>query len=537
MNKTNHVKALGILLLVAIVVAILLALIDQTGQVLRGWLAYFILLGLGALGIYGVARAVGSGRHVVSAAVAAFILRLGVGVALALLLPVFGYQTSPEHQAGYIYTDAFFRDNQAWNLASSGESLTDAFSGQYTTDQYGGLLAFSAVIYRVLSLDAHRPILILIVNATLSAIGVLCLWGATRKWFGDKTALLAAWMFAVYPESVLLGSSQMREAIVIPMIAVAFYGLTEIQSHHKTGWLWILLSLIFMIPIQPLVSVISYAILLGVWFLDPATLGSPRRSHTIFVIIISIAILLVALVVVSSVLANLPSVQGKGILGAYLAWFANNFAYQSLVLETSSGIFHSLLTSIGDQWRWLAVLIYGIAQPVLPAVVGDPTAAWITRLIGFFRAAGWYALVLFLIYGTLAVIRSRAEARRYQLLWISVVNWAWIMVAAMNAGADQWDNPRYRAILVTWQVILAAWAWQWARLKRDAWLWRWLAVEAVFVGFFTEWYVGRYYPGIFHLDIQWMSLVTLAVCGSILLGGVIWDRLHKPKPAPLDSSL
>ena len=50
------------------------------------------------------------------------------------------------------------------------------------------------------------------------------------------------------------------------------------------------------------------------------------------------------------------------------------------------------------------------------------------------------------------------------------------MVAALNAGGDQWDNPRYRAILLVWQVILAAWAWEWARLRHDAWLWRWLAV-------------------------------------------------------------
>lgn len=207
------------------------------------------------------------------------------------------------------------------------------------------------------------------------------------------------------------------------------------------------------------------------------------------------------------------------------------------MLGRSSGIFQSLVDSIGKQWSWLVVLVYGIAQPVLPAIVGDPDAATIMRIIGLLRAIGWYALVLFLIYGTFGVLRSRQEFRRFQLLWISVVSWAWIMVSALNAGADQWDNPRYRVILLTWQVILAAWAWEWARLRRDAWLWRWLFVEAVFVGLFTEWYVGRYYPGIIHLDIKWMSLLTLVVCGSILVGGVIWDYFHKKKPATRDSGL
>jgi hypothetical protein len=175
-------------------------------------------------------------------------------------------------------------------------------------------------------------------------------------------------------------------------------------------------------------------------------------------------------------------------------------------------------------------MVYGIAQPVLPAIVGDPDAAWIMRFIGFMRAAGWYALALFLIYGTLGVFRSRSESRRLQLIWIGIINWAWIIVAALNAGADQWDNPRYRVILLLWQVILAAWAWEWARSRRDAWLWRWLAVEVVFVGVFTEWYLSRYYSGFVHLDIRILIVTTLLLCGMILVGGAIWDKKHPIKP-------
>jgi hypothetical protein len=453
------------------------------------------------------------------------------------LLPVYGYQDNAEHHAGYFYTDSYIRDNQAWELANTGAPLTSAFSGRFTGDQYGGMLAISAFIYRFLSPDAHRPILILILNAIASAVGLLCLWKATSRWFGERTALLAAWIFALYPESVLLGSTQMREAIVIPLVAVAFFGLTEIQSGKNSGWLWIILSGLIMIPIQPLVSFISFTVLLGIWFFDPVTLQSLQKRQTILIIVLSLSFLLVALLVASSVLVNLPSLQGSGPLSVYLTWFKNNFTFQSYILERSSGIFQSLINSLGEQWRWLVILVYGIAQPVLPAIVGDPTAQVMLRVIGFLRAAGWYALALFLIYGTLGVLRSRQETRRYQLIWISLVNWAWIMVSALNAGADQWDNPRYRAVLLVWQVVLAAWAWEWARSRKDAWLWRWLVVELVFVGLFTEWYIGRYYPGIIHLDIKWMSLLTLVVCGSILLGGVVWDRMHKIRPSSGDSSL
>jgi hypothetical protein len=537
MKQHRLSKASWIALITVPLLALILCALDHTENPFRGWLAYSVLLGLAAIILFTVNKGVGANRSAATAALVSFSLRLVIGVALALLLPVIGYQTSPEHQAGYVYTDAFFRDNQAWKLAISGDPLTTAFSQQYSGDQYGGMLALSALIYRFLSPDSHRPFLILIVNATISALGVLCLWKAAFRWFGDKTALLAAWIFALYPESILLGSSQMREAVLIPMIAVTFYALTGIQTGKKSGWLTMATSAVIMFFIQPLVSFIAFIVLLGVWLFDPGTLSVLKRRRTILIIASSIGILAVVMLVVSSIMANLPSVEGAGPINTYLSWFRNNFTFQSYMLERSSGIFQSLIDNIGKQWSWLVVLVYGIAQPVLPAIIGDPDAALIMRLIGFLRAVGWYALVLFLIYGTMGVLRSRQELRRYQLLWISLVNWAWIMVAALNAGADQWDNPRYRVILLTWQVILAAWAWEWARARRDAWLWRWLLVEAVFVGMFTEWYVGRYYPGIIHLDIKWMSLLTLVVCGAILLSGVIWDYFQKKKPAIRDSGL
>ena len=537
MNRIRFTKQFWIICFAVVITAALLATLDKSGHLLQGWIAYSTLFGIGAVSIYGVWKAVNASKQATTVALISFFLHLVIGAALILLLPIFGYQDSVEHQAGYVYRDAYIRDNQSWDLAVSGDTLSTAFAGRFSGDQYGGMLALSASIYRFLSPDAHRTFLIIILGATISAVGVLCLWKALTKWFGEKTALLAAWLFALYPESVLLGSSQMREAIVIPMIAMSFYGLTEILDKKRSGWLWIILSVIFLVPIQPLVSFISFTVLLGIWFLDPDTLQALKQRQKILTVVLLVGLLLVAALVASSILANLPSLQGSGPLSVYLTWFRINFTFQSYMLERSSGIFQSLLNSIGEQWRWLIILVYGIAQPVLPATVGDPGAAWIMRIIGFLRAAGWYALALFLVYGILSVFRNRQETRRYQLIWISIINWAWIMVAALNAGADQWDNPRYRAILLIWQVILAAWAWEWARSRHDAWLWRWLAVEVVFVGLFTEWYLGRYYPGFIHLDIKWMTVIILLICGTIIIGGVIWDHKRKINPSSRDSSL
>jgi hypothetical protein len=530
MKNIRIKKEVWIISLVAIILATLLAFIDGSGHWLQAWFAYVVLLGFGAASIYWVWKLVKANSKATIVAIVSFSVRLFVGIALALLLPIFGYQNNPEHLAGYVYTDAFFRDSQAWDFVTSGNPLSQAFSGQFSGDQYGGMLALSAFIYRFLSPDAHRPFLILILSATFSAWGILFLWKASKTWFNEKTSLLTIWLFALYPESVLLGSSQMREAIVIPVTAISFYGLTEILAKKWTGWLWMILSAVFLFSIQPLAGFISFSVLFGIWLLDPVTLNTIKQRRTILAIFLLIAVLMGTMLLVGSILTNLPSIQGNKSLGIFINWFQNNFSYQSYLTERSSGMFQRLLESMGEQWRWLIVMVYGIAQPVLPAIVGDPDAAWIMRLIGFLRAAGWYALALFLIYGTLGVFRSRSESRRLQLIWIGIINWAWIIVAALNAGADQWDNPRYRVILLLWQVILAAWAWEWARSRRDAWLWRWLAVEVVFVGVFTEWYLSRYYSGFIHLDIRILIVSTLLLCGMILVGGAIWDKKHPIKP-------
>ncbi|MGE5124501.1 MAG: hypothetical protein ACM3H7_08280, partial [Acidobacteriaceae bacterium] len=137
-------KTFWLITLVVLLLAAGLALADGSGHFIQGWIAYAILLAIGAASIFGVWRAVKAGPQVTISALVAFLLRLGIGVALLLLLPIFGYQDNTEHQAGYVYTDAYIRDNQAWDLAISGDALGTAFSGQYSGDQYGGLLALSA---------------------------------------------------------------------------------------------------------------------------------------------------------------------------------------------------------------------------------------------------------------------------------------------------------------------------------------------------------------------------------------------------------
>lgn len=523
-------KQTWIAIVLVLALAALLALVDGTGHWLQGWIAYASMGGLGVASITGVWYFTGRDIPTGRAALTAALLRLAVGIALMLLLPMVGYADNESHQGGYFYYDAATRDQQAWQLAQSDTPLWKAFSGEYSGDQYGGMLVISAGIYRLLSPDSHRPWLILLLTASAAGWGVLCLGKAARSWFGENTSRLAVWIFALYPEGILLGGTHMREAFVIPAIAMTCLSLMEVHTSRRAwlGWLGFATALLFFF--QPPTAVVALIVLAGVWFFEPHRQQSWRR------VLLFSAILVVGLLLVFSVWASLPSLRSSSPLTIFLDWLQNNYEYQTHLLERSSGWIQKLFRSVGPQWEWLIILVYGTAQPVLPAVVGDLDAAWIARLTGFFRAIGWYALVPFLLYGILAAFRIPAKnngtsavsiastKRRAQLLWLFGAVWVWVLIAAYNAGADQWDNPRYRTILLGWQALLAAWAWHWAREGRDPWLARWLVVEAFFITSFTEWYLSRYWlTGLPRLDMWQMVLINL-VAAVLILG---WDWLQR----------
>jgi predicted permease len=212
----------------AILIGLALSLLDGQADWLRGWLAYSVLCLAGLGTLLGFARLLGQDRQALSPAFTAFAVRLVVGVILTLLLPVAGYADNKAMQAGYMFKDAQYRDGQAWKLAASDQPLSAAFSGEYNSDQYGGMLWASAGLYRLLSPEAHRQMLVILLAAVVAAIGVLFLQKAASRWFGPKIGLLSAWIMALYPEAVLLGSSQMREPFVIAGIAITLYGLIEI---------------------------------------------------------------------------------------------------------------------------------------------------------------------------------------------------------------------------------------------------------------------------------------------------------------------
>jgi hypothetical protein len=199
------------------------------GNYFQSWLAFGFLSWLGVFALLRTWRFLGAGTSLAILLAAALGVRLLVAVIGAVGLPAWGYN-NPVNNAGFFYSDAYNRDQAAYKLASSPASLLKAFTAHETTDQYGGLLFISAAIYRFLSPEIARPLLISLLAAFVMTLGIAFFWSAVQKRWPLKIAALAGWILALFPDGVLLGSSQMREPFLIALVCLAFWAVLDWQQ-------------------------------------------------------------------------------------------------------------------------------------------------------------------------------------------------------------------------------------------------------------------------------------------------------------------
>src|SRR6266545_4002093 len=334
----------------------------------------------------------------------AFLLRLAVGVTLHLALPVYGH-SDEDDRAGYVFTDAHNRDNQAWSLAISEHSIIDAFSEKYASDQYGGLLAFNTLIYRYLSPDAQRPLMLVLFSAFFAALGVPFLWKAVSQVFGEKVAWASTWIFALYPESILLGASAMREPYLLTFSAFALWGFvnfgmqklasatdsthraSELSDSKGNAFVWLGLGLLGMLLVSPAVALVSIIIFAGwVYFTNE------KRDISWVGILAVAAVFILGLFILSSSLNRSSQFDATSPLHVINDWLQSAVKWDAYQLERDSGWVQKIFDE-GPRWiRLPFVAVYGIFQPVLPATIIYPTKL-IWKLIGILRALSWYILL------------------------------------------------------------------------------------------------------------------------------------------------
>ncbi len=454
--------------------------------------------------LYAAWRKAGAGKVLAWMLFLAFFIRLAYGVLLAWGLPRYGYEEPPQ-QAGYVFEDAYRRDRNAWMLSRSDAPLTRAFSDDYEVDQYGGLLALSGLVNRYLSPDIHRPILIVIIGAGAMALSVAFLLAGMKGKINGKTALWAGWILALYPEGILLGASQMREPFMILFFTMMFWAASR-WLDEKKDWLALiafgvsaLSLLLFSFRVGPAMIGV---VLLWVWVVKSSELRKTWLKAAVWVLI------------AAAVLAG--------------AWFMRDWVnavlqWDTLQTITRSGRVQFHLDSLPTWLHFPFILAYGLLQPVLPAAIAAP-APWIWQSLAIFRALGWYLLFPLMAYALIRVWNLSPSFKRRSLIVLVLVAWAWVVVASARAGGDQWDNPRYRAVFLPWMAMVAAWGLAYARETKDRWLARVFYIEGIFLAFFTQWYISRYYPYFPRLELWAMVAVILVLSFGVVVFGLVKDR-------------
>lgn len=495
--------------------ALILAWVSTDFLSMHGWISFLavIIFSSGILWLgWRTIRAEAPPTWLLTALAAGVVIRLAFGLFWFLALPAWGYDT-PVQNAGYIMEDAFDRDGAAWKLSQSETPLLAAFQDYSPTDQYGGLLAFSGFIYRYLGSDFHQPLLIIVISAAFSGLAVLFTWAFSQRIWGEKAALIAAWVIALYPETVLLGSSQMREAYMVTLVMAALYGLLRYWKNRSwVNLAYIIVPLLISIPLsKPFAFLLLGTVVISAFALDGWRIF---RNQRFWMGVGGIALLLILLDV-----SNVVDIKKL--------WLFQAADLQAHYSESASGWVQRTFRLFPDGMEWMQtpfLVGYGIFRPLLPASFFDGIP--IMRALAIWRAFGWTLLLGFLFYATFLILRS--IERQKITGGLIIISWMIILVASLRGGGDQWDNPRYRSAFAGLQIGLASWAWVKQRETADAWLRRTAVGTAMMVAWFIPWYLRRYTP------FYWPVVALHQTIGLGLVSGILyvlwdWIRLHDPQ--------
>jgi hypothetical protein len=446
------------------------------------------------------------------------VLRILAGVLWYTGLPNWGYG-SPVEQSGYIMADAYTRDTAAWELASSGEPLLSAFGSFRNVDQYGGMLFLSASIYRFIGGFSHQPLQVVLLAATISSLAILFTWAFARRLQDGKVALLAAWIVALFPDAVILGSSQMREAFLMTLVAATLYGLVRyIQERSLPGMIWVFTALILMLPFSPPIAGI-FLVMFVILALSMDGLGVFRQPR-FWLIIGGIAI-----VAVIGIWLAWERIAPEGInnpLALVSWWFRESARWQAYFVKRSSPLIRRIFNTTPDWVNTPILLGYGILQPFLPGALLDQGFP-IWKGIAIWRAIGWTLLLPFLLVAPFVLWNVKDKRRMAIGLFAAV--WMGILIAAFRSGGDLWDNPRYRVVFISLQAVLAAWVWVVQSSSKNPWLKRAIIGLGIILLWFIPWYLQR--SGVLYWPIN-NVFVTLAfgiITVLIVYAGLyLWGR-------------
>ncbi len=503
--KNGILKNLRISIPAAVLLGGVVCLVNPGEKPLLGWLGSTTLSFIFLFGIIYAIEKLQSPKQVKIISVVNFVVRVIAGIALFMMLPIFGYEEEPP-QAGYLYLDAYRRDADAWQIASTDESIFTGFQDEFYTDQYGGMLSLSASVYRVFSPDTHRPILILLLTSLVSTLGIPFYWQAIQERFSTKVAALACWILALYPESVILGGSQMREPLIIGLSGIILWGLEYRKKNKRAGTIALISSMLVLTLISTRYAIaVVLLIVLWMWsdYITRETTKNRKFWKSLPLVIIILAGLFIS-----------------------WRWLVNTSRWDLYLMESSSGRVQFELDTIGAQFRIPFLVIYGVLQPVLPAAIAYPGIA-IMRSIAIFRSTGWYLIAPTMLLAPFFAPQEKDKKKRQVLILTTLFILFWILLSSLRAGGDQWDNPRYRTAILPWIALVASWTFIYFKEQKNPWLKRTYVVVTVFCLFFLQWYLSRYYKLWTRLPFVQMVIVLCITILVLIIRFLIHDRLRR----------
>ena len=514
--------------LILLALSFLLACVSNQLRSVNGWASFHVVLllstGLLYLGWW-LLRNEQAPKWLGYLLITAAVLRLALGALWFLALPIWGYTDNEVQQAGYVMEDAYNREAAAWRLAHTDKPLIKAFQGFTTFDIFGGLLFLDAFIYRYIAVDVHQPLLTIIPAAFASALMVVFTWAFARRAWGDKVATLSAVLAAFYPEAMLLGSTQMREAYTMTLVVVSLYTLLRFwQARNTKNLLLALLPILVAFAISPPVG----GLMLTMYLLASLVMIDLRvfrnwRTWVIFASLVGGGVMILS----ATNFFDFSALLDSGEFQAYASRHASGWVYRQFTIMPGWAQFPFLIT-------------YGVFRPLLPsALIASGLPLW--KAVGITRALGWTSVLVLLLYASFLTLRGKGQ--RGLVAALLLVSWGTILVASFRGGGDLWDNPRYRVTFAGVQVALAAWAWYKQREIADPWLRRAFGAAVAMVFWFVIWYLRRY------IGLEWGLVEIQDVAGLGLATAIlywIWDwatytkipeDLTKPHLAVVDAHL
>lgn len=513
----------GMLLFVVVVVG--LAWISSGFLSLQPWMSFLSVSVFGAVILFGGWLLVWSDKQVPTPywlfwlLIGAVLLRIGLGAFWYISLPVIGHGTQPE-LAGYVMADAHDRDQAAWQLARSDQPLLEAFRSPQKADQYGGMLFISAFIYRFMASETHYPLMMIVMTASFSALTLLFTWAVANRMWDERVALVATILVFLFPEAVLLGSSQMREAFTMSLAIGAIYGLVRYWLDRTWAGLLLLLGALFLCV---LISPPFLVILLGVLVLIALTLGNGDVLRRRWFWLAVVGFVILAGITLGLTWGRFAPEGVSNPLELVTWWLRKSADWQAYLSERSSGWIQKIFRSIPEWAQAPFLLLYGVVRPFLPAaLISSGIPIW--KGIAIWRSLGWTIILGFLVYVPFRALRERRKQKF--VLVLSIIVWLALLIASFRGGGDEWDNPRYRSALVGLQMLLVAWVvieyWR----KGDQWLIRALVGFAIVLVWFVPWYLRRYTVLTWPVEDLFKTVGLGIVCAGLYL---IWDivRLRK----------